>query len=173
MLPEGRPRRNQQFGLGFSPKQCVFVSVLPRAMKRALHRKQRSGDGALRAHSAQCPRVGPTRALPICHFLSEFRYATARRSLAGRAATKTSEILQDKRDEPAHGGPRRSPCAQSAPRASSRNHDPFGEGDAKEIFATWFASSEIRAAANLRIRVPARSEEHTSELQSRFDLVCR
>src|SRR5207249_12154324 len=28
-------------------------------------------------------------------------------------------------------------------------------------------------STDLRARIPARSEEHTSELQSRFDLVCR
>src|SRR5438067_7003283 len=35
------------------------------------------------------------------------------------------------------------------------------------------AATASRATRNARLAVAARSEEHTSELQSRFDLVCR
>src|SRR5699024_11469634 len=64
-------------------------------------------------------------------------------------------------------------------------------GDVEEIYTAAAAESELLTAASLRTRLrglgissvqappddlPAqarRSEEHTSELQSRFDLVCR
>src|SRR5437868_9594205 len=39
------------------------------------------------------------------------------------------------------------------------------------VLANWLATS--RQVARLERAVEARSEEHTSELQSRFDLVCR
>src|SRR5207249_11030255 len=37
----------------------------------------------------------------------------------------------------------------------------------------WYRIHELRAVAALRVGRCDRSEEHTSELQSRFELVCR
>src|SRR3982751_7108322 len=39
--------------------------------------------------------------------------------------------------------------------------------------SSWRAGPHPRAAATCRGSIPTRSEEHTSELQSRSDLVCR
>src|SRR5438874_9448603 len=46
--------------------------------------------------------------------------------------------------------------------------------DALPIYAArWFAPSRRMRPCNCSKRAPCRSEEHTSELQSRRDLVCR
>src|SRR5699024_12122897 len=45
--------------------------------------------------------------------------------------------------------------------------------DRKCIIVQYVLSSYLRARINDHRRLQIRSEEHTSELQSRFDLVCR
>src|ERR1041385_9310120 len=41
------------------------------------------------------------------------------------------------------------------------------------LFRSWFSSSMRQPMPNCNVRKPCRSEEHTSELQSRLHLVCR
>src|SRR5699024_11941180 len=43
----------------------------------------------------------------------------------------------------------------------------------REVDYIWLIATENEEGSNLSIWHPSRSEEHTSELQSRFDIVCR
>src|SRR5207249_8584428 len=76
------------------------------------------------------------------------------------------------RSRHAHGGD----VARERPRAPARaGGRPAGIRAARHATAGGDAAPARRAATAQRHRgaPPARSEEHTSELQSRFDLVCR
>src|SRR5699024_6641507 len=64
------------------------------------------------------------------------------------------------------GEARTVPCSASEPTSRA---DPETEAGAGSALAS---ASEMRALARSS-KNPGRSEEHTSELQSRFDLVCR
>src|SRR5438067_8549044 len=64
----------------------------------------------------------------------------------------------------------RSACPRSSPRLATPEAPPIRAGRAKST-ATETASLFI--SPRWMINNEARSEEHTSELQSRFDLVCR
>src|SRR5687768_17887353 len=61
---------------------------------------------------------------------------------------------------------------RSRPRLAGARPDPAAAPDAGCAQAA-AAPREPRAAAAAGVRGPARSEEHTSELQSRLHLVCR
>src|SRR5437868_8485611 len=53
-----------------------------------------------------------------------------------------------------------------------RSHEPHGSGIDRQALAGAHESG-IRSGHSLLVNQIYRSEEHTSELQSRFDLVCR
>src|SRR2546429_3836663 len=59
------------------------------------------------------------------------------------------------------------PAATSRARANARN------ASASRVFRTWSGSSQPLRAIPRPTATLARSEEHTSELQSRLHLVCR
>src|SRR2546428_4852029 len=59
------------------------------------------------------------------------------------------------------------------PAVIEENHAGFLEGGCEDIETDSFTASRLKLDEKTRVNLFDRSEEHTSELQSRSDIVCR